>query len=168
MNNEIIKNFTNYLLPFFNNNLSEEDVELLTEPFTQYIEKKYENSAEKLTSKNAKPDMLITLFGKTESERWSHLSAEGKKSLLITDDVFEQFQDKSNEILMLAQQKHQSGKILDKEKAKKMEEELQQLKDGVKEFNAERAELLMGDAILDLNFATGIDQCMSFRLKNSL
>lgn len=97
-----------------------------------------------------------------------NLSVDGKKVKLIRDEVFERLLDESNKIFIMAKRKYDEGKIVDSKQAEELKKIVRELSLGVSEFNVERAKILVGDSMLDLNYAQGSTNNMSLRLKNSI
>lgn len=97
--------------------------------------------------------------------RWNEKTLEEKKRDLLTDKVFEEIVDSSNEAQELAEKRNREGVICqDTELYNKLNKILNVENPDVKEYNKKYVNTYISEGILDLNYAFGYSDVMSMRV----
>lgn len=119
------------------------------------IEKVIENNNEK----------MLDFFINEIKSSWNEKTLEEKKRELLTDKVFEEIVNSSNEAQELAEKRNKEGIICqDTQLYDKLNEILNIENPDVKEYNRKYVNTYISEGILDLNYAFGYSDVMSMRV----
>ncbi len=102
-----------------------------------------------------------------ETKKWNKYSVDGMMSLLIEDAEFINLLMVTNSIFNLAVDCNKKGiKLSDENEYANYLKKLSDCIDGIKSFNVDAARAMLGDAMLELDYAFGKTELMSLRLSH--
>jgi len=157
----------NILKPIFLNNITE-DIDLISNEFSNYITQKYKYFNDK-NVENTKRKNLINVIIDKEINIWGNSDVIIKKQLVMHDENLQKIFYISSKSFAYARRKLTENMLLSETEANSIKLELNKYFNLVLDHNKEIAERQLSEINLDLDYATGkIENITSIRLSGEI
>ena len=139
----------------------------IQENYRKYLEENILPLIDDLKSLGHEEQRILTVMIDTEKIRWKGKPGSYVLSVLLPDPAFENFQELSSMAFGMAIQKKKTGTIDETDYTdESFEAAVIKCFDELQDFNKEASRLLLSETLLDIRFAYGNSELMSFRLSH--
>ena len=171
MNERLINGIYNNSINSVLKDIEETEKEILMASYKRYLVDSYADTLDE----DDNIEQVIALYSVMEIKKWNKKSPDEKKSLLIQDENYKKLYELSNigykhanrKILLL--QTHQEYiPSINEEQARKYIQEMEELYEGVKDYNKKMAGIYLSEGTMDFLYATQLTDNMSLRIGRML
>lgn len=153
--NSVLNEILNILIPEFLNNIDIDEQVFISNQFLIYFNDKYSSLDISELPEKAK-EILINQIVNREFNNWKNATAEQKKSIIIKDESLQNLYILSHQAFSKAINRLNNNELISKKEANNLKKLLEETFNNIQEHNKNKAENELSEAMLDIDYASGI------------
>ncbi len=154
---EIINKILKELLPIFLENIEESNKDKISNLYKEYFVRKYDSLFSGISS-DTDIEKLLSILKNRELNEWKNLNEDSKMSIIVEDKNLQELYFLSHKAFSLAQNKLYNEELISGKEAEELRTNLLNKYELVSTYNKDRAKMELSEALLDVDYASGVNE----------